>query len=362
MSKGFKYLDDLIHSGELEILLDFDIILDEENELNYVHGIRIDVDDILIDGGGHFIDARHLTRIFFITGRNVVLVNIQLLNGYSFSRSGDEESDGNFRNPVLPTGYGGAIYNRGEVTLINCSFMNNHSLSFGGAIANTSNYSLKLEMCSFTENSAYNGGAIFNRGDLEMSECKFHNNGGPVMIMSYHCLRQLDGKSTKYGGAILNEGQLKILNSEFLRNYARDGGAINNYGGEIMASGLEFFKNASRLSGAINNWEGKIRIENTEFTQNVSKIRWNPDYACSGKYVEMMEKIETNNETVTGAIFNRGCIELSGCSFKGNDGNVNSIYNTEGNKCVVENSRFDGDFKREVKNLGDVFNSKFKGQ
>ena len=55
---NFKYLDDLIHSGVKEIVLDSDIELDPTNERReYLNGIKLDVDDLTIDGNGHAIDA-----------------------------------------------------------------------------------------------------------------------------------------------------------------------------------------------------------------------------------------------------------------------------------------------------------------
>ena len=54
---NFKYLDDLIHSGVKEIVLDSDIVLSDGEESQYLKGIKLDVDDITIDGKGHSIDA-----------------------------------------------------------------------------------------------------------------------------------------------------------------------------------------------------------------------------------------------------------------------------------------------------------------
>lgn len=66
-SKNFKYLDDLIHSGAKEIVLDSDIVLGDGEESEYEDGIRLDVDDLIIDGNGHGIDARGKARIFECT-------------------------------------------------------------------------------------------------------------------------------------------------------------------------------------------------------------------------------------------------------------------------------------------------------
>ena len=62
--KNFKYLDDLIHSGVKEIVLDSDIVLSDSEESEYEGGIKLDVDDLTIDGNGHTIDAQGKARIF----------------------------------------------------------------------------------------------------------------------------------------------------------------------------------------------------------------------------------------------------------------------------------------------------------
>ena len=68
--ESFKHLDNLIHSGLKEISLDIDIVLDDDERLEYGEGISLDIDDLLIDGNGHTIDARSHARIFFSSGQN----------------------------------------------------------------------------------------------------------------------------------------------------------------------------------------------------------------------------------------------------------------------------------------------------
>ena len=52
--QNFKYLDDLIHSDTEEIILDCDIVLEGMEEYSYYEGISLDVDDLVIDGNGHY--------------------------------------------------------------------------------------------------------------------------------------------------------------------------------------------------------------------------------------------------------------------------------------------------------------------
>ena len=69
---------------------------------------------------------------------------------------------------------GVGCYNE-NITLINCSFINNHANTNGGAVEFTRRYGTILE-CIFTNNTATAGGAIkFHRGGL-ISNCSFINS------------------------------------------------------------------------------------------------------------------------------------------------------------------------------------------
>ncbi|SDA66143.1 hypothetical protein [Methanobrevibacter millerae] len=69
-------MDNLIHSGVKEIVLDSYIVLDSNEESHYLDGIKLDVDDLTIGGNGHAIDVQGLTRIFYCTRKNVIIKNI----------------------------------------------------------------------------------------------------------------------------------------------------------------------------------------------------------------------------------------------------------------------------------------------
>ena len=117
--RNFRYLDELIHSGVKEIVLDSDIVLDPDEKSQYLNGIKLDADDLAIDGNGHAIDAQGLTRIFYCTGKNIIIKNIILKNGFT-------KDDG------------GAIYNdEGELTITESTLQQNTAQRYGGAIHNT---------------------------------------------------------------------------------------------------------------------------------------------------------------------------------------------------------------------------------
>ena len=46
--RNFRYLDELIHSGVKEIVLDSDIVLDPDEKSQYLDGIKLDADDLVV--------------------------------------------------------------------------------------------------------------------------------------------------------------------------------------------------------------------------------------------------------------------------------------------------------------------------
>ena len=159
--RNFRYLDELVHSGVKEIVLDSDIVLDPDEKSQYLNGIKLDADDLTIDGNGHAIDARGLTRIFYCTGKNIIIKNIILKNGFT-------KDDG------------GAIHNRGELTITEYTLQENTTTRDGGAIRNDEG-ELTITDSEFCENSAETwGGAIENSGELTMTDSAFTQNTATV--------------------------------------------------------------------------------------------------------------------------------------------------------------------------------------
>jgi len=111
------------------------------------------------------IDLNGFSRAFNVASDgNLTLINITIINGHSMSD-------------------GGAIFNNGNVTLFGCTFMNNSADNSGGAIDNYCG-NLNLIDCIFIGNTAQlSGGAVSNRGliptniaNLTAKSCIFLNN------------------------------------------------------------------------------------------------------------------------------------------------------------------------------------------
>ena len=112
------------------------------------------------------INGDNTGTIFYVgSGVNLVINNATLTDGQSYN--------------------GGAIYNDGTVTINNCTLDYNTATNNGGAIYNDVNGMATITGCSLTNNYAVDGGAIYNNNNLDISNSQIinnhaSNNGGAV--------------------------------------------------------------------------------------------------------------------------------------------------------------------------------------
>ena len=181
MQRNFKYLDDLIHSGTKTVVLDSDIVLDDCEVDQYMEGISLDIDGLVIDGNGHSIDARCKSRIFKVSGLGALVTDLTFKNGCRF-RGGaicNECFGLTVRNSTFLSNFsqndGGAIFNAAKLILCDCSFIENRSNSKGGAIFNGGK--VHIERNEFESNSSLlEGGAIYNMKVSHIWDCVFKAN------------------------------------------------------------------------------------------------------------------------------------------------------------------------------------------
>ena len=353
-SQNFKYLDNLIKTSSKEVNLDADIILDDEEELKYTYGIRIERDDLVINGNGHFIDARTKACIFNISSDNIIIKNVKFKNAYSYEE-------------------GSAISHEGErLEIIGCEFKANAAFENGGAIVCGWNSDLKITDCSFIENHASEGGAICNyNGKVSVSRSEFNSNtsqksGGAIANLGYGILETDETEfkanhADKNGGAIINFAELTLNNSKFHRNSTRnDGGAINNQrDANLKIKDTEFESNeAEKYGGAMINY-GKTDLRNSKFKQNSAT---NDGGAISNQKIGSMDITHTEftgnyAEIVGGAIINFGDICLKDSTFKGNNTHLSggAINNQTGRVNIINNIFKDNNSQ---KNGGAIINWK----
>ena len=387
--KNFKYLDDLIHSGVKEIVLDSDITLSGSEKSKYSDGIEIDVDDIVIDGNGYGIDAKGKARIFYCTGKNITIKNITLKNG--FSKWGGAIYNSGKLTLVKSTlahnsaAYaGGAVNNSEELTIIESTFMNNEvNGSDGGGAVYNSGSKLSVIKSTFTANmTKYDGGAIHNHKNAFFTKlAEFISDNNTSIDNSETIHENCDGEftivestfadnSSRYGGAVSNDnGNLTITKSVFTNNSAESGGGVHNKT-ELTIVESAFTGNSAKYNGgAIRNHNGTLTITESIFNNNSSKH--NGGVICNeyGGELVISESRFTNNileyGEKGGVIENReGNVKIFNCEVSDNKARSNIIKN--GDSLNVHNSFFTSNQAEniicndgKIANLG-VFGGKFR--
>ena len=157
---------------------------------------------------------------------------------------------------------GGAIYNRGTLSVNGCTFTGNNA-DYGGAIYNNGGTINSVSDCTFTGNTVISGGgdggAILNVGTINsLNGCTFTGN-----------------TAVNGGGVINNVGTISLSGCNFTDNTATSGGVINNFGGTISLSGCNFTNNTATSGGAIYNGyyylsDSKVTLNGCNITQNTA--------------------------------------------------------------------------------------------
>ena len=234
---------------------------------------------------GTIINANYQNRIFYINpGITVILQNLTLANGNTTEFGGAIR---NMMGNLTVTGCtftnntasnGGAIGNyayRGTVTCTvnDSTFTNNHANTQGGAIYNNLDYwggplTCTVTKSTFTNNQAGYGGAIYN----------VNTGGGTALIITDSTFT--NNQALFNGGAILNSnfgmGSLNctVTGSTFNQNQAiYYGGALYNYNhvGSLncVANFSRFYNNNATTSGdAIYNDGSNVDYENNWWGSN----------------------------------------------------------------------------------------------
>lgn len=249
--------------------------------------------NITINGNGHTIDGKNLARIFNINAYNVILKNINFINGNSDN--------------------GGAIYlNRGSCLIDNSTFENNSANYSGGAIffkfdkyyANTYPPSLVINNSKFINNNNTEETYAFSYGGAIYSEVPLFVNGSYFINNS---------NNKKMGGAIwVNSSDCVINNSTFLNNYAPGyGGAIYSLCNNTLINSSIFKNNFAQFGGAISS--DSVNVSNSTFSDNnafsaggaivginltISDSVFRNNNANNGKSIASFYQLISNNNSV----------------------------------------------------------------
>ena len=212
-----------------------------------------------------------------------------LIDEYAGDNNGEIVSiiNSSFKNGMKYTiGGSSIILNRGDVSIINCTFTSNIIDSNGGAIY-VAQFAQNLEFKnnSFINNEAINGGAIaFNNADYKQITIinnnftgnKATNQGGAIAFTTNNIIDLIMAdnyfkynNATNNGGAIYSNTKLSEDNSLYTGNSANYGGAIyldsNAFSTSIVYCN---FTNNTGSGSAINIKSGDVNINHCIFTKN----------------------------------------------------------------------------------------------
>ena len=252
------------------------------------------------------------------------------------------------------------FYNGGALTINDLTMTEGQVENKGGAIVNWKG-TLAISGSRFIRNSAEQGGAVYNAGELSISGSSlnynsalnhhptrrpetggavFNADGGELIIInSSFSVNRADA----YGGAIHNGGELIIINSSFTDNGgASNGGAIlNAYGGELRIATSSFTDNwAQYRGGAIYSRGGKLSITSASFSDNRAYGNEGGAVVNEGELRITRSSFTDNSSADGGAIYNRGELSIASASFSGNSasGQGGAVINVE--KLSVSASSF----------------------
>ncbi len=350
----FKELEEAIKNSTKDYL---DLYDDYEfnNETDSKIGIHIDRHNFVINGNGHTIDGKNLSRIF-VTAMNVTLNNLILINGNADN--------------------GGAVYTEGTATLNNVTFINNYATQ-GGAVALLFDDVLNINNSKFIDNRGNVGSSIYvENGKLNLYNTEFTSaiptKRSQIVIKGaegYVDNATFANIVANYTPAIHMEKAkaLTILNSKFINLTANiSSGAIGvKTGGVVYIRNCEFINvSSAKNAGAIlvdilgmdSSRPGNVTILDTVFRNTSSGF--------GGAYIQFGGKLIINNTEFTNghATYNGGSVyisyvdyaEINNCNFTSNGVDIIEGYPTYGGAMVIDMSTISINNSRFINNTASA--------
>ena len=267
--------------------------------------------------------------------QNLTLNRTEIYNLGKLNASNVIFTNGNGQRVSISDSYGGAIYSNGmsySVYLKNCSFFNNYA-DIGGAIYSNGG-NVEIINCSFFNNYADIGGAICTyMNNPEVIDCVFIDNsaemGGALTFLNGSAkVTNLYGfnNSASYDGGVIYQmyGSLTVSKSNFLSNNARDGAGIFAVGTKSLLISNNTFINNSAMgyAGAISYiFNNKTNLDNFYENNTASDSRYSNLYNTSDFDFIM----QSDNYTIY--VYNK------------TDGNLPSSYDSRDNGFVTSIKR-----------------------
>lgn len=291
------------------------------------------------------------------------LDNTAIINGFTITKgNADHPSDYRFQ------GGGGMYTDDCSQTVNNCIFTNNYTIttSFGkgGAIIfQSSTDDPVLSNCTFTNNSSYNGGAIYSSNTGQsLSNCTFTNNTATYMggaLFSYAGFNISDciftgNTSTNHGAvaALRGGSTTTFTNCNLSNNYGGGyGGAIWHNGGALDLTNCLLAGNSSTSRGGAlySNSTGGVNITNCTFTDNSTGTFGGTVYYYTSSPGTVKNTIiygnSSSNSSASQDLYAHTGVTISNCNVWGSGGSSNwtgGYYGTDGGSNIDADPKFIG--------------------
>ncbi len=224
---------------------------------------------------------------------------------------------------IVSTDHGNAVFNKGDLTISDSKFSNNQGVSnytLGGAVFNGNNAT--ITNTEFLNNKSSFGAAIYNQANLTVENSKFINNQIHHFNDAWDSGAAIDNND---GCAVV----LKVINSYFEgnKNASKDGGGAIYFGStsteKSIITGSTFINNDASYrnytnsstdtgkGGAVGIYNGNLLVENSDFTSNK---------ADEGGAIYVRDGVGANL-TISGGTFDSNVANRNGGAVY-NDGNA----------------------------------------
>ncbi|MDO5825331.1 MAG: hypothetical protein Q4Q22_03035 [Methanosphaera sp.] len=241
---------------------------------------------------------------------------------------------------------GGAIYNKGKLYMFKSLFTAN-SAKYASCIYNLN--SLEANKCVFTSNKASQFAAIYSNSYMNLISCNFTNNVNSSILIEKSTKKSIvnfclftDNNAVHGAGIYNKESPLEVKNTYFEKNTATNYGAAIYTTGKTSIKDCKFKSNKAYNGGSVAN-KNITTIKNSIFESNTATNEG------AGVYNNLELKI-TNSTFKSNTAKNGGAIsstsnakkelDIDLSTFLSNNAKVHgsAIYVTNKNQLVLKNS------------------------
>jgi len=195
-------------------------------------------------------------------------------------------------NVAQSFGFGGALFNRGHIDLLDSGFTGNSAGSAGGAVANSSGGSGSVTGCNVSGNRAggIGGGISVIGGALTIADTSIDDNnsggqGGGLVVVGLGTLTKctVSGNSAVVGGGLANYGTTMLTNCTVSGNFAYIGGGVDNGYGTTTLTNCTVSGNSATSGdgGGLSDLFGTATLTNCTVNGNSASGSGGGLYAAS---------------------------------------------------------------------------------